>query len=323
MKAMVFAAGLGTRLYPLTKEVPKALVEVGGRPLLRLVLEKLVAAGIREIVINVHHFPEMIRSYLHDHPLPGVTLHISDESDELLDTGGGLMKAAPWLMGGEPVLVHNVDVISDLDIGALLAFHRKTGGVATLAVRERETRRYLLFDREMRLTGWMDRQTGEIRRPEPAAMHDQPPLPSTLPASPETTSPSSPEIPSHPLPETTTPASHEIPSHPLPETTSPGSPEIPLQPSPVTTSPPLNEFPCQTTPHLKSDIPLAFSGIHVVDPVVFSLIPRRGRFSLIDAYLELAARYPVYGYLDRSPHWMDVGKPEQLAQAREDFGKVR
>jgi len=307
MKAMVFAAGLGTRLYPLTKEVPKALVEVGGRPLLRLVLEKLVAAGIREIVINVHHFPEMIRSYLHDHPLPGVTLHISDESDELLDTGGGLMKAAPWLMGGEPVLVHNVDVISDLDIGALLAFHREKGGVATLAVRERETRRYLLFDRDMRLTGWMDRQTGEIRRPEPAAMHDQPPLPSTLPASPETTSPSSPEIP----------------SHPLPETTSPGSPEIPSQPSPVTTSPPLNEFPCQTTPHLKSDIPLAFSGIHVVDPVVFSLISRRGRFSLIDAYLELAARYPVYGYLDRSPHWMDVGKPEQLAQAREDFGKVR
>lgn len=307
MKAMVFAAGLGTRLYPLTKEVPKALVEVGGRPMLRLVLEKLVAAGIREIVINVHHFPEMIRSYLHDHPLPGVTLHISDESDELLDTGGGLMKAAPWLMGGEPVLVHNVDVISDLDIGALLAFHREKGGVATLAVRERETRRYLLFDRDMRLTGWMDRQTGEIRRPEPAAMHDQPPLPSTLPASPETTSPSSPEIP----------------SHPLPETTSPGSPEIPSQPSPVTTSPPLNEFPCQTTPHLKSDIPLAFSGIHVVDPVVFSLIPRRGRFSLIDAYLELAARYPVYGYLDRSPHWMDVGKPEQLAQAREDFGKVR
>jgi len=307
MKAMVFAAGLGTRLYPLTKEVPKALVEVGGRPMLRLVLEKLVAAGIREIVINVHHFPEMIRSYLHDHPLPGVTLHISDESGELLDTGGGLMKAAPWLMGGEPVLVHNVDVISDLDIGALLAFHREKGGVATLAVRERETRRYLLFDREMRLTGWMDRQTGEIRRPEPAAMHDQPPLPSTLPASPETTSPSSPEIP----------------SHPLPETTSPGSPEIPSQPSPVTTSPPLNEFPCQTTPHLKSDIPLAFSGIHVVDPVVFSLISRRGRFSLIDAYLELAASYPVYGYHDRSPHWMDVGKPEQLAQAREDFGKVR
>jgi len=124
MKAMVFAAGLGTRLYPMTKEVPKALVEVGGRPMLRLVLEKLVAAGIREIVINVHHFPEMIRSYLHDHPLPGVTLHISDESGELLDTGGGLMKAAPWLMGGEPVVVHNVDVISDLDIGALLAFHR-------------------------------------------------------------------------------------------------------------------------------------------------------------------------------------------------------
>ncbi len=307
MKAMVFAAGLGTRLYPLTKEVPKALVEVGGRPMLRLVLEKLVAAGISEIVINVHHFPEMIRSYLHDHPLPGVTLHISDESGELLDTGGGLMKAAPWLMGGEPVVVHNVDVISDLDIGALLAFHRKTGGVATLAVRERETRRYLLFDREMRLTGWMDRQTGEIRRPEPAAMHDQPPLPSTLPASPETTSPSSPEIP----------------SQPLPETTSPGSPEIPSQPSPESTSPPVNEFPCQTTPHLKSDIPLAFSGIHVVDPVVFGLISRRGRFSLIDAYLELAARYPVYGYHDRSPHWMDVGKPEQLAQAREDFGKVR
>ncbi len=233
MKAMIFAAGLGTRLYPLTAERPKALVEIGGKPMLQWVIEKIAIAGISEIVVNVHHFPHLIRDFLRRNHSFGLTIHVSDESDELLDTGGGLMHAAEFLRGGEPVLVHNVDVFSNLDIQELVDFHLTRGGVATLAVRERETQRYLLFDREMRLTGWMNKKSGELRRSLPAV----------------------------------------------------------------------------------EEIPLAFSGIHVADPRIFDLIARRGKFSLIEAYLELTATQPVYGFHDHSSLWMDVGKPEQLRQA--------
>lgn len=295
---MIFAAGLGTRLHPVTEEIPKALVEVGGQPLLRRVTEKLVAAGILEIVVNVHHFPEMIRHYLHDHPYPGVTFHISDESGELLDTGGGLMKAAPWLAGDEPVVVHNVDVISDLDIAALVEYHRQKRAVATLAVRARETQRYLLFDREMRLSGWMNHQSGEIRRPGPVE---------TSPNRPENkwSMPSDQDLSSS----GTAPGSHESAEKAHCST---AHEPFALQ-SEEGSSNSNNEIPGLQ----KDELPLAFSGIHVIDPAVFTLVTRRGRFSLIDAYLELAATAPVFGYRDLSPHWIDVGKPDQLRQADE------
>ena len=162
---MVFAAGLGTRLRPLTDTMPKALVPVCGKPLLYHVLCKLRDAGYDEITVNVHHFPEQIRKYLADNDF-GVKINISDESSELLETGGGILHARQFLDGGEPFLVHNVDIVSNLSIPAFRA-QMRPGALATLLVSERQTRRYLLFNDDMRLAGWTDISTGEVRTPYP------------------------------------------------------------------------------------------------------------------------------------------------------------
>jgi NDP-sugar pyrophosphorylase family protein len=167
MKAMIFAAGLGTRLRPLTDTLPKALVRVGGKPLLQWTVEKLVKAGISEIVINVHHFPDLIRDFLASNRNFGISIHISDESEAILDTGGGLEKAAHLLTGDEPILVHNVDILSNLDLNLLLEYHLSQNALATLVVRERKTDRNLLFDPQMRLTGWINTKTGETKEPAP------------------------------------------------------------------------------------------------------------------------------------------------------------
>jgi NDP-sugar pyrophosphorylase family protein len=166
MKAMIFAAGLGTRLKPITDSLPKALVPVCGQPLLYHVIGKLRDAGYTQIVVNVHHFPEQIREWLATHDL-GVDVSISDESACLLETGGGILHARDLLLPcGEPFLVHNVDIISNLDLGWVQS-HTRPDALATLVVSERETRRVLLFNEEMRLMGWMDRATGEVRSPHP------------------------------------------------------------------------------------------------------------------------------------------------------------
>ncbi len=235
MKAMILAAGLGTRLRPLTDHIPKALVQVGGVPMLQRLLDKLTRSGCREIVVNVYHFPDQIREFLSTLSYPGAEIHISDESGCLLDTGGGLLKAAGFLQGTEPVLVHNVDIVSDLDLALLEDVHRETRALATLVVRNRNTRRTLLFNQNMRLYGWMDCLTGETRKVE-------------------------------------------------------GTGDDPVQ-------------------------PFAFSGIHIINPQIFSIIQQQGRFSIIDAYLDLAAGYPVLGFRDTSSFWMDIGKPEQLTEA--------
>ena len=164
MKAMVFAAGLGTRLKPVTDSMPKALVPVCGKPLLAHVLEKLAAYGYDDIVVNVHHFSSMILDYLAGHDF-GVRISISDESGRLLETGGGILNARELLDGGD-FLVHNVDIISDLDLSWFRAQH-KPEAVATLLVSPRETQRYLLFDDDMRLVGWTNVATGEVRSPFP------------------------------------------------------------------------------------------------------------------------------------------------------------
>ena len=160
MKALVFAAGLGTRLMPLTSSRPKALVEVEGKPLLYHVLTKLQNSGIKDITVNVHHFPDMIISYLEEH-FPGVK--VSDERDCLLETGGGILRARPFL-DGDSFLVHNVDILSSLDLGSIPL---RPGALATLVVSSRETSRYLLFDGDMRLVGWTNISTGEVRSPWP------------------------------------------------------------------------------------------------------------------------------------------------------------
>lgn len=157
MKAMVLAAGLGTRLQPLTNDRPKALVEVGGRTLLEITLRRLQGFGVHEVIINAHHFAGAMIEYLRAHDNFGMKVEISRE-DLLLDTGGGLKKAAHFFLGDsrrseEPFLVHNVDVISTIDLGRMLRFHTDQSALATLAVQERRTSRYLLFDGQLELRG--------------------------------------------------------------------------------------------------------------------------------------------------------------------------
>ncbi|MBE6282386.1 MAG: nucleotidyltransferase family protein [Bacteroides sp.] len=157
MKAMIFAAGLGTRLKPLTDKMPKALVPVAGKPMLEHVINKLKAAGFDEIVINVHHFAQQIIDFLKANDNFGIQIHISDETEALLDTGGGIKKASPYF--NEPFLVHNADILSNVDLKALYDFHIASGNDATLLVSPRKTVRYLLFDDTNRLCGWVNKDT--------------------------------------------------------------------------------------------------------------------------------------------------------------------
>ncbi|WP_167613533.1 nucleotidyltransferase family protein [Maribellus sediminis] len=167
MEAMIFAAGLGTRLQSETSDKPKALVEVGGKPLIRHAIEKVVNAGATKIVVNVHHFAELVSDYLKSEDF-GVEVLISDETGRLLETGGGLKKAAPLFSGNDPILIYNVDILSDLDLKQVLKTHLENESLATLVVRERETSRYLKFDDEMQLSGWINKKSGEtkVSRPE-------------------------------------------------------------------------------------------------------------------------------------------------------------
>lgn len=157
MKAMILAAGLGTRLRPLTNDRPKALVEIAGKTLLEITLHRLRGFGIREVIVNAHHFADMIVDYLKRNRNFGMRVEISRE-EVLLDTGGGLKKAA-WFFQedstnkDEPFLLHNVDVISTIDLQRMAEFHRERGALATLAVQDRETSRYLLFDEQNQLCG--------------------------------------------------------------------------------------------------------------------------------------------------------------------------
>jgi mannose-1-phosphate guanylyltransferase len=170
MKAMILAAGLGTRLRPLTNDRPKALVEVGGRTLLEITLARLREFGVRQVIVNVHHFADMVLDYLKRNDNFGLRVEVSRE-EVLLDTGGGLKKAAWFFLQDsdvdEPFILHNVDVISTIDLGRMVQVHEENGALATLAVQERETSRYLLFDEEGRLCGRRTAhdQTAELVRP--------------------------------------------------------------------------------------------------------------------------------------------------------------
>lgn len=238
MKAMIFAAGLGTRLNVETSDKPKALVDVGGKPLLQHAIEKLKAEGINEIVVNVHHFSELVISFLNNNNF-GIPVHISDESEKLLDTGGGLKKATRFLSGSEPIVIYNVDIISNLNLQLLLKDHLKLGALVTLAVKNRETQRYFKFDTNKQLVGWINKKTKEtkISRPE----------------------------------------------------------------------------------NFEHATEMAYSGIHIIQPEILSLMPETNRFSITDFYLELAKTHSIKGFFDNSNLWMDVGKPEQLEEARKLF----
>ena len=160
---MILAAGLGVRLRPITNTMPKALVVVDGKPLLQHALEHIKRYGIHDVIINVHHFPRQIEDFLRVNDNFGLSIVISDESDELLETGGGVKKAAWFFSDGEPFVVRNVDILSDLDLNLMMRFHRTEDPLATLAVRDRETSRYFLFEKENTLCGWENRKTEERR----------------------------------------------------------------------------------------------------------------------------------------------------------------
>lgn len=170
MKALIFAAGLGTRLKPLTDTMPKALVPVGGKPLLYHVVQKLKGAGIDEIVINVHHFADSIIGYVHEQDDFGIKVSFSDERDLLRETGGGIRHARTFLEG-EPFVIHNVDILSNLDI-KWLESQAHPDALSNILVSERTTQRYFLFDDDMRLVGWTNVATGEVKSPYPGLNPD-------------------------------------------------------------------------------------------------------------------------------------------------------
>ncbi|MFA7492063.1 MAG: nucleotidyltransferase family protein [Proteiniphilum sp.] len=189
MKTMIFAAGLGTRLKPLTNTMPKALVPIGGKPLLQYTIEKLKTSGIYEIIINLHHFAEQIIDFVEINNHFGIHIEFSDEREKLLDTGGGIKKASPFFNDNQPFLVHNVDILSNIDLRKLYEAHKQNNSpdpkyysgehrlrgaenllippkkIATLVCNERQTSRYLLFDKNNRLKGWINEATGEVKSP--------------------------------------------------------------------------------------------------------------------------------------------------------------
>ncbi len=283
MKAMILAAGLGTRLRPLTDNRPKALVELAGRTLLEITLTRLRTFGISEVIINVHHFADMVIDYLKSNNNFGIRIEISRE-DVLLDTGGGLKKAAWFFLEdsgrlGEPFLLHNVDVISNIDLRRMLQFHNENHALATLAVQARETSRYLLFNNDLQLCG--RRISGKdtlLPIPPPAII---PSPPNTVISSPHNTVISS--------------EARNLSSSPSRDARAMNPTSAPLQ-------------------------ALAFSGIHVISPRLLPMLTEEGVFSIIDSYLRLSAQgEKILAFRADQYYWRDLGRPADLTQAALDL----
>ena len=167
MKAMILAAGLGTRLKPITDKIPKALVPVGGTPMLEHIILKIKAAGFTHVVINIHHFGEQIIDFLSSKNKFGLTVDFSDERDFLLDTGGGIKQAGRFLNGNEPFLIHNTDMFTNVDLTAIYRSHVRSNAFVSLAVSPRWTPRQLLFNKEGLLCGWQNHETGAVKTQVP------------------------------------------------------------------------------------------------------------------------------------------------------------
>jgi N-acetyl-alpha-D-muramate 1-phosphate uridylyltransferase len=232
---MILAAGLGTRFAPWTDRHPKALAPVNGKSLLQRNIEYLQVYGIRDVVVNVHHFAPQIINALVVNDGWGSKITISDESDQVLETGGGLQKARPFLDKG-PFVLMNADVLTDMDLGKMIDDHLRHHQLATLAVTDRSTSRYFLFDGNQELCGWRNVKTGQER-----------------------------------------------------------------------------------IARAVDGTPKAFSGIHVIDPAIFPLITREGKFSIVDVYLDLAGDRAIRSFDHSQTKFIDVGKPESVAQAEALF----
>ncbi len=238
MKAMIFAAGLGTRFKPWTDVHPKALAIVNKKSLLQRNVEYLQMHGITDVVINVHHFPDQIIDAVHANNGWGSRITISDERDEVLETGGGLLKAKNLLAGTEPFVTLNADILTDLSITDLLQFHQQHKAMISFGITNRKSSRNFLFDAGNRLCGWENNLTGEKRI-------------------------SIPEKQLHPM---------------------------------------------------------AYSCVAIFEPNVFEIIPQRGKFSLTETYLSIAANHLILGYEHVGNRFIDVGKPESVVLAEQMFG---
>ncbi len=250
MKGMIFAAGLGTRLAPITDTRPKALVEVGGQTMLERAIRRLTAAGVSDITVNVHHFADMVEEYLRANDGFGARITVSSERDRLLDTGGGVVRAAASLTAppDEPIMLYNADILTDFDIGRMLDAHLHTGADATLLVSDtRKSSRGLIFGPDGRMAGWTNLSTGEVRAPD----------------------------------------------------------EIP-----------------------QGARTMAFGGVHIISPRLIDDMARYGRghngvFSLTPFYTAICGDRDLRAYLPREEYrWIDIGKPETLAEARKLFETV-
>jgi N-acetyl-alpha-D-muramate 1-phosphate uridylyltransferase len=233
---MLFAAGLGTRFKPWTDEHPKALAVVNGKALLQRNIEYLQQYEITDVVVNVHHFPEQIIDLIEKNDGWGSTITISDETDELLDTGGGLLKAK-HLLFRDTILTLNVDILTDINIKYFLAQHQQENSLITVAVSDRDTSRYLLFNKYNRMVGWRSKTTNETK--------------------------------------------------------------IVIE--------------------AKDIFEKAYSGMAIFQPEALDLISLRGKFSLIDAYLQLAPENKIAAYDHTGERWVDVGKPDSVTTAEKMF----
>ena len=234
---MIFAAGLGTRFKPWTEEHPKALALVNNKSLLQHNIEYLQRYGITEVVVNVHHFADQIIKAVNENNGWGSNIIISDEREEVLETGGGLLKAKPLLQSAEPFITLNADILTDLSISNLLSFHKKNEALISFGITNRKSSRNFLFDNNNRLCGWENNMTGEKK----IAIDD-------------------------------------------------------------------------TSLH-----PMAYSCVAIFEQTVFDLIPQRGKFSLTDTYLSLAANQRILGYEHTGDRFIDVGKPESVTEAEKLF----
>ena len=235
-KALIFAAGKGTRLKPFTDSHPKALALVNDVPLLERNIKYLQSFGVTEFVVNVHHFGEQIVEFLEKNNHFGAKIDISDEKDELLETGGGLLFAQKYLENEENFLIMNADILTDLNIHELVKFHETLLPLATLAVSDRNSSRKLFFNSEMVLKGWMNKNSGETKMAE-----------------------------------------------------------------------------------FNSDFKeLAFSGIHCINSSIFDKIKRRGKFSIMEEYLDLMFENNILGF-QHEARLIDVGRPESVIEAEKYF----
>lgn len=238
-KGMILAAGLGSRLKPWTDFHPKALAVVNGKSLLQRNVEYLQQYGIKEVVVNVHHFAEQIIQEIEKNKGWGSQISISDESDAVLETGGGLLKAAHLFSDCNPIVLLNADILTDMNLEGMIGYHQEKKPLVTLATTNRETSRYFLFDEGNNLCGWRNVATGEERPPDLLKQEHR--------------------------------------------------------------------------------VARAFSGIHVIESRIFSLIKMQGKFSMVDVYLDLLPNHTIKSFDHSESKFIDVGKPENLTKAEAVF----